>query len=303
VAEGKGSQRSFLCPYHHWAYSLDGELIAAPEMDRACDFDKRTIRLPAVSVELWQGFIFVNLDPRAAPLTPRLSALTEAVDRYDLDKAIGITAGETMHYSWNWKVQYENNNDGYHANRLHSGPLHDFIPSALCSFPQLPDNTAGYFRYNGSTHQDAGFTPTQRTLFKIFPRLTTEDRNRVIFANVPPTLTMLLTSDMALYTILRPEGATSVAADRGLLFVPGVREEPLFKERVAAMMATVATISAQDRHVDGLVQAGLGSRFASRGRYSWQEQAQSEFNRWLVRRYWAAAGYEPEGTLDSGTRA
>ena len=41
-------------------------------------------------------------------------------------------------------------------------------------------------------------------------------------------------------------------------------------------------------HVDALVQQGLRSRFAPRGRYSWQEGAQSQFNRWLVRRYEAA---------------
>ena len=38
-------------------------------------------------------------------------------------------------------------------------------------------------------------------------------------------------------------------------------------------------------HVDELVQVGLRSRFAIRSRYSWQEGAQGQFNRWLVPRY------------------
>ena len=44
-------------------------------------------------------------------------------------------------------------------------------------------------------------------------------------------------------------------------------------------------------HVDERVQKGLRSRFATRGRYSWQEGAQGQLNRWLIRRYrqaWAA---------------
>jgi hypothetical protein len=41
-------------------------------------------------------------------------------------------------------------------------------------------------------------------------------------------------------------------------------------------------------HVDELVQEGLRSRFAPRGRYSWQEGAQGQFNKWLVHRYRAA---------------
>jgi hypothetical protein len=40
--------------------------------------------------------------------------------------------------------------------------------------------------------------------------------------------------------------------------------------------------------VDVLVQKGLHSKYAPRGRYSWQEGAQSLFNRWLVPRYQAA---------------
>jgi nitrite reductase/ring-hydroxylating ferredoxin subunit len=40
VAEGYGNVKSLLCPYHHWVYSLSGELIGAPEMGRTCNFDK-----------------------------------------------------------------------------------------------------------------------------------------------------------------------------------------------------------------------------------------------------------------------
>ena len=36
-------------------------------------------------------------------------------------------------------------------------------------------------------------------------------------------------------------------------------------------------INAQDIHVDELVQKGLRSRYAPRGRYSWQEGAQRQF--------------------------
>jgi hypothetical protein len=50
-------------------------------------------------------------------------------------------------------------------------------------------------------------------------------------------------------------------------------------------LAASREIQNQDLHVDERVQIGLRSRFAARGRYSWQEQAQREFNTWLVKRY------------------
>ena len=37
--------------------------------------------------------------------------------------------------------------------------------------------------------------------------------------------------------------------------------------------------------VDEMTQRGLNSRFAPRGRYSWQEETLVQFNRWLVKRY------------------
>ena len=285
VAEGRGNANSFMCPYHHWTYGLDGRLVGAPAMERACNFRREDVRLPQFKVELWLGFIFINMDPNAAPLAPRLAAVTAALARHDVAEAEGLPPGESVRFDWNWKVMLENNNDGYHANRLHQGPLHDFIPSRLASFPELPEDTAGYYRYNGTLHTDASFNVTTKALFKIFPRLTEEDRNRVLFAVIPPSFSMIAHSDMILFTILRADTHDTMLTDRSLLFVPGVVNEPLFKERVDMIGAAVASISAQDRHVDALVQVGLRSHFAARGRQSWQEGAQNELNRWLVRRY------------------
>jgi hypothetical protein len=41
----------------------------------------------------------------------------------------------------------------------------------------------------------------------------------------------------------------------------------------------------QDQDATTKVQRGLRSRFAPRGRYSWQEESHVQFNRWLARRY------------------
>jgi len=287
VAEGQGNTRAFLCPYHHWAYSLDGELIGAPAMERTADFDKAAHCLPALQVEVWQGFVFVNFDPAAEPLAPRLATLGAALANYDLAHADGPRPGPAQRYDWNWKVMFENNNDGYHANRLHKGPLHDFVPSALASFPELPPDSAGYMRYNGTTHPDASFNALQKAVLPIFPGLDEADRSRMVFANVPPTLSLVMTSDMVIYMILRADSAGTHEMDQGLLLAPGAMQDPLFAQRMAINMGAASEIIAQDLHVDAAVQVGLRSRYAVRGRYSWQEQAQSDFNRWLVPRYQA----------------
>jgi hypothetical protein len=180
---------------------------------------------------------------------------------------------------------FENNNDGYHASRLHQGPLHDFIPSHLAVFPPLPKDTAGYYRLNGTLHSDASFNATQKALLPLFPGLGEVERGRMVFANIPPTLSLVLTADMCLYLILRADGPESHEMDTGVLVAPGAMEQPGFEHKLAMIMGGASEIIAQDLHVDKLVQSGLRSRFAPRGRYSWQEGAQQAFNSWLTPRY------------------
>jgi len=291
VAEGSGNTRGFLCPYHHWSYSLDGNLTTAPAMEKTCDFDKSRYGLPNFKVEVWQGFVFVNFDRDAPPLAPRLTAVDEAIGEYDLGNAEGERTEEPPEFPWNWKVMFENNNDGYHASRLHRGPLHDHVQSANAVFPDLPEDTAGYFRFNGTKHKDASFNATQRALLPIFPGLSDAARHRMIFANIPPTLSLVMTSDMVIYLIVRATGAETLQMDIGTLAAPGAMRDPSFGHCMKMNMAAANEIVAQDLHVDELVQVGLRSRFAVRGRYSWQEGAQHDFNKWLVPRYqacWAA---------------
>lgn len=285
VAEGSGNTRGFLCPYHHWSYSLDGGLTNAPEMNKTCDFDKADFGLPNFKVEVWQGFVFINFDPDAAPLAPRLSAVEAAISEYDLVNTEGDRPPEPPEFAWNWKVMFENNNDGYHASRLHQGPLHDFVPSAKAVFPELPEDTAGYYRFNGTKHADASFNATQKALLPVFPGLSDAGRNRMVFANIPPTLSLVMTSDMVIYLIVRATGPETLRMDTGVLTAPGSMRDAAFEHRMNMNMAAATEIIAQDLHVDELVQVGLRSRYAVRGRYSWQEGAQHDFNKWLVPRY------------------
>jgi hypothetical protein len=152
-------------------------------------------------------------------------------------------------------------------------------------FPELADDVAGYFRFNGTKHKDAGFNPTNKAILPIFPKLTDEERSRFVFGNIPPTLSLVCMHDMVTYMILHSTGTNEVAMTRGQLFPPGTMQQVLFKEKLAVGVESIKSIVEQDLHVDELVPIGLRSRFAVRGRYSWQEKAQRELNKWLVQRY------------------
>ncbi|MYH71271.1 MAG: aromatic ring-hydroxylating dioxygenase subunit alpha, partial [Acidimicrobiia bacterium] len=71
----------------------------------------------------------------------------------------------------------------------------------------------------------------------------------------------------------------------GYLLHPTSLEHPMFDHLFQASDDGVQVFVAQDQDATTKVQKGLRSRFAVRGRYSWQEESHVQFNRWLVQRY------------------
>ena len=62
-AEVQGTCRNFTCKYHAWQYALDGELTFVQQEQEFFDLDKADYPLVQVTCDVWEGFVFVNLDP------------------------------------------------------------------------------------------------------------------------------------------------------------------------------------------------------------------------------------------------
>jgi len=288
VCEGEGNSSTFKCPYHHWNYGLDGRLLGAPAMERTDEFNKADYGLPNLKVEEWLGFVFVNFDNDADALTPTLDRYSPFVHNYDLEHAICPGTFTLENLPWNWKVMFENFNDGYHANRLHQF-VQDFCPSSMTEFPVAWDDESNViFRTAGYTHQDGGFNATHRAIMEIFPGLSDEERNRSTFALMPPTLCFGTAPDQCFFFLVRPTGPETIDVEIGYIFHPSSLEDPLFEQKMALSDAGVQVFVDQDQDATTKVQRGLRSRFAPRGRYSWQEESHIQFNRWLVQRYRSA---------------
>ena len=288
VCDGSGNSSTFKCPYHHWNYALDGRLLGAPAMERTEGFDKSQWGLPQLLVEEWMGFVFVNFDAGAAPLAPTLERYRPYLEHYDLENAVCPGTFTLENMPWNWKIMFENFNDGYHANRLHQY-VQDFCPSNMSAFPEPWDDASNViFRTSGYTHIDGGFNATHRVIMKVFPELTEEERTRSTFALVPPTLCFGTAPDQCFFFLVRPTGPQTIDVEIGYIFHPSALDDPLFEEKIALSDAGVQVFVRQDQDATTKVQKGLNSRFAPRGRYSWQEESHVQFNRWLVQRYRSA---------------
>ncbi len=86
VTEPCGQASILHCPYHGWNYGLDGSLKGMPEFDGVKDFERQQNGLVPVRAETWGKFVFVNLDPRAAPLQQFLGGLVKRVAPLSVSK-------------------------------------------------------------------------------------------------------------------------------------------------------------------------------------------------------------------------
>ena len=285
IVDDSGNAGTLTCPYHMWVYGLDGRLLGAPAMEKAEGFDKKEWGMPTLKVEIWKGFIMVNFDLGAAPFGPTMVRYEPFLENFELDDTVCPGTFTLTDLPWNWKVMMENFNDGYHANRLHH-TIQDFCPSKLAAFPVPWDDASGVmFRTNGYTHIDGGFNATTKALMPIFPKLTEEERWRSTFALMPPTLCFGTAPDQAFFFIVRPKTADTIDVEIGYLFHPTALEHPMFDYLLEMSDAGVQVFVKQDQDATTKVQRGMHSRFAARGRYSWQEESHVQFNRWLVQRY------------------
>lgn len=120
VAEGCGSRKFFRCGYHGWTYGLDGTLITATEINGVHGFRAEDFGLVPVPTEQWFNFVFVNLDPEAAPVQQSLGELPAQVAEFPF-AGMKLFERRTYDMKCNWKTYVDNYLEGYHLPSVHPG--------------------------------------------------------------------------------------------------------------------------------------------------------------------------------------
>ena len=291
LCEGSGSTgRLFRCPFHAWTYGLDGHLVAAPSMNETVPLAdlKAETSLPSHQVEIWNGFVFTNLDPAAPPLTPTLHKLTAALENYHIDDMVSMPVAEIRDCEWNWKPQLENGIEPYHSAYLH-GVLHDFAHVRLTSFVPFEDTDGAVYHPTGFYHENAGFNPTAQALLPIIPTLNEEQRKEVIFASIPPNLGFGVVPEGLFYYLVLPAGPGKINLRIGHLYPEESTQHPVFEHLYKIAQDGLVIFHNQDASSTASVQRGNKSRFRQPGRYSFQEESLLQFYQWLNIRYQAYA--------------
>jgi phenylpropionate dioxygenase-like ring-hydroxylating dioxygenase large terminal subunit len=118
--EVEGTCRQFTCKYHGWRYGLDGELGFVQQEEEFFDLDKSEHGLVPVQCEVWEGFIFVNLDPdNTESASDYLGQMGAGLAGYPFDKMTTVFKYRAD-VGANWKLFIDAFAEFYHAPVLHA---------------------------------------------------------------------------------------------------------------------------------------------------------------------------------------
>ncbi len=172
LLSGSGTTRAIVCPYHAWTYDLGGGLKAARRADAMETFDKSQICLDQVQVEEFGGFVYVNLDSKAAPLVEQAPDLAEEIALWAPDVA-QLTHAKRLSYdvNTNWKNVIDNFLECYHCHIAHREfvDLVDMNTYEVKTHGIWSSHFAEAGKHDNSAYDVSGASITQHSVWWLWP--------------------------------------------------------------------------------------------------------------------------------------
>jgi phenylpropionate dioxygenase-like ring-hydroxylating dioxygenase large terminal subunit len=135
-----GNTTDFVCPFHGWTYRLDGTLQSVPMNWDFPQLEEGKDRIRPVQVGIWDGWVFVNMDPEAGPLEEFLGILPEHFAPWPMaDRTVVVHVEKIAHA--NWKVVRDQFLEAYHAPLVHPELRAAFLNYEV-QYDNFPPNVA-----------------------------------------------------------------------------------------------------------------------------------------------------------------
>jgi Rieske 2Fe-2S family protein len=272
------------CPYHGWAYRLDGTLAHAPHMEKVSGFAVADHPLGGVRAATWAGHVFVNLATSPLPFAQHLAGLDARFANWAMEQ-MRVVERRVYDVRANWKLIIQNYHECLHCPIAHpqlnrqshylSGDNEPPQPTYLGARMELRE---GFGTLSTSDH------PPRAPL----PGLTAEERRHVYYYALLPNLLLNLHPDYVVTMRFLPRAVDRTEIVCEWLFAPEEIARPGFDPSDAVEFWDVT--NRQDWALSDLAQAGIGSRGYRPGPYSNREELLMALDRWVLQRVGAADG-------------
>ena len=290
---GRGRITKAVCPYHAWTYDLQGRLRGAGHMERTDCFDRAASGLPEVRTEIWEGWVYVTLDPDAPSVDSQLAGLREVTGRYGMQDYIPVVHQDEV-WQTNWKLLVENFAEGYHGPVAHKATVGAGVRMSDIAFPDTRAEGYSYQTFLKPETAQFGVAHPDNT------RLDGDWRRTGVLPTVFPSHMYSLSPDYLWYLSLRPRGTGEVQVRIGIALAPevhaGIADMDAF---LAEFVDFFDRVNAEDREIVEALYRGAQAPLATRGPLSWLERGVHDFAVYLAR---ALSDTAPAARLAAGGR-
>jgi Rieske 2Fe-2S family protein len=273
-------RRNLQCLYHAWTYSLDGALIAAPNLTKMPDLDRSQYGLVAVPLREWLGYAWVCLAD--APPSFEDDVIGAADERLGGVGVIGgwqvdeLAVGRRITYDVkaNWKLIIENFMECYHCATIH--------PELTEMLPEFAEgNAAQMFVGHGAEFapEAKGFTVDGSQGQAPIPGVDADHDRRYYAITVKPQVFINLVPDHVIFHRMYPLAADRTLIECDWLYLPGVVESQADLSRSVELFDRV---NRQDFAACEATQPSMSSRaYAGGGVLVPSEHHISAFHTWI----------------------
>ena len=263
LLEGAGNCRGIRCPFHAWAYKLDGSLAGAPHMEDASDFDRSAHGLVAYRAEERLGFAFLCLDQHAPDLDETLGDFAALHAPWPIE-ALVTTRRRSQVVDCNWKAFLEVFNEYYHLPFVHRDSINDVYKT-----PEPGDVVTGaYASQFGSTEGTGSqLQGAQMTPLPMMPGMKGREAAGVRYTWVFPNMAFAACVDAFWIYEAYPMGPNQCLVFQTSCFPAETIARPEFQAQLAAFYHRLDAALAED--VPALINQhrGLSSPDARPGRF------------------------------------
>ena len=295
--EGRGHSRLFLCPYHSWTFELDGGLKACPEMGQAEDFCRSDWTLKEFRSEIWQGFVFVNLDGKAEEtVASQFSKLAPDLARWT-DTKLQVVFESHWDIPCNWKILAENFMESYHHAGAHLKTLQPLMPARdTWTESEKADYIRCHLPYGEKTSAEIGSATEKGGNWHTFPPVPGLEGSAASGWGLVlgyPLFTCALLPDQLVWYRIEPVAPDQLRLMTTVLVPESTTRNPDFPAMLEKGKKEANDFHLEDMEVIGAVQRSTLSDGYQRGRLSHLEMPV-----WLIQRFLAAKIRGTKPTLD-----
>ncbi len=200
VAETSGNCKSaIVCPFHGWAYNLDGTLRGASQPASLPKLDPVAMGLKPLDMDIWSGFVFVRFKPGPQPPVSEVMArFAPELAQYGL--ADMVPDGNGFWHAdldANWKCVRDVDNEGYHVPMAHPG-LHDLFGSNYFDEP-FEKGTSRSFSSFREGNARLWSVQNYKTILQPPERLDSDHRQAWLYVGMFPNLVFGLYPDSIMF--------------------------------------------------------------------------------------------------------